>query len=171
MATLMATLMATFSDPGFWVGVSFVLFVLLMVYFKVPAIVTKALDERTERIRKELDDAQKLREEAQALLAGYQRKRTEAEKEADDIIAQARSEAESYAEETRKKLAESLERRTGLAEQKIAQAEADAMNEIRSAAADLAIAAARQIISDEVKGARANKLIDQSIEAVKTRLN
>ncbi len=167
----MAIFMAIFSDPGFWVGISFVLFVLILVYYKVPAMVTEALDERTERIRKELDDAQKLRGEAQALLAGYQRKRTEAEKEASGIIAQAKSEADSYAEETRKKLAERLERRTGLAEQKIAQAEADAMNEIRSAAADLAIAAARQIISDEVKGARANKLVDQSIEVVKTRLN
>ena len=83
--------MAMFSDPSFWVGVSFVLFVLLIVYFKVPGQMTKALDDRADRIRQELDDAQKLREEAQALLAEYQRKRTEAEKEAEDIVTQAKT--------------------------------------------------------------------------------
>ena len=163
--------MALLSDPGFWVGVSFVLFVLLMLYFKVPAMVTKGLDDRAEKIRQELDDAQKLREEAQALLAEYQRKRTEAEKEAEDIIAQAKAEAESLAVETRQKLAESLERRTALAEQKIAQAEAGAMNEVRAAATDLAVAAAQQIIAGEMKGKKAESLIEASIEAVKTRLN
>lgn len=163
--------MSLFADPSFWVGVSFVLFCLLLLYFKVPATVTKALDDRADRIRQELDDAQKLREEAQALLAEYQRKRTEAEKEAEDIVAQAKAEAEAYAEETRQKLAESLERRTALAEQKIAQAEAGALNEVRAAATDLAIAAAEKIIAGEVKGDKASGLIDDSIEAVKTRLN
>jgi len=163
--------MSLLADPGFWVGVSFLLFVLLMLYYKVPAMVTKALDERADRIRDELDHAQKLREEAQALLAEYQRKRTEAEKEAEDIIAQAKAEAESFAEETRVKLAETLERRSALAEQKIAQAEAGALNEVRAAATDLAIAAAEKIIAGEVKGAKATSLIDDSIEAVKTRLN
>ncbi len=163
--------MALFSDPGFWVGVSFVLFVLLIVYYKVPGQITKALDERADRIRHELDDAQRLREEAQALLAEYQRKRTEAEKEAEDIVTQAKAEAEAYAEETRRKLAESVERRTVLAEQKIAQAETSAMNEVRAAATDLAIAAAERIIAAEVQGKKADDMIDDSITAVKTRLN
>ncbi|MEM7426612.1 MAG: F0F1 ATP synthase subunit B [Pseudomonadota bacterium] len=163
--------MALFSDPGFWVGVSFVLFILLIMYFKVPGQMTKALDDRADRIRQELDDAQKLREEAQALLAEYQRKRTEAEKEAEDIVTQAKAEAEAYAEETRRKLAESVERRTALAEQKIAQAEANAMNEVRAAATDLAVAAAERIIAAEVQGKKADDMIDASIAAVKTRLN
>ncbi len=163
--------MAMLSDPGFWVGVSFLLFVLLIIYYKVPGQVTKALDGRADRIRQELDDAQKLREEAQALLAEYQRKRTEAEKEAEDIITQAKAEAEAYAEETRRKLAESVERRTAMAEQKIGQAEANAMNEVRAAATDLAIAAAERIIAAEVTGRKADDMIDESITAVKTRLN
>ena len=163
--------MAMFSDPGFWVGVSFVLFVLLIVYFKVPGQMTKALDDRADRIRQELDDAQKLREEAQALLAEYQRKRTEAAKEAEDILTQAKAEAEAYAEETRRKLTESVERRTALAEQKISQAEASAMNEVRAAASDLAIAAAERIIAAEVTGKKAGDMIDDSIAAVKSRLN
>jgi F-type H+-transporting ATPase subunit b len=155
----------------FWVAVSFVIFLGLIVYLEVPGKVASALDARAERIGKELADAQRLREEALALLADYERKREEAEKEAQDIIAQARTEAEEYAAETRRKLAETIERRTLHAEQKIAQAEAQAMKEVRAAATDLAIAAASRIIAEEIKGEKAAKLVDQTISALKDKLH
>ena len=101
------------STPDFWVGVSFLLFIGVLIWKKVPSMITKALDDRAERISNELEEAKKLREEAQAMLADYQRKKAEAEKEADNIVAQAKSEAESYAAEAREKLAESLERSLG----------------------------------------------------------
>ena len=112
--------MAFLSTPEFWVAVSFVGFVLLLVYFKIPGKVAELLDKRADTIRQELDEARKLREEAQAILAEYQRKQKDAEKEAGEIIRLAQQEAEALAAETRTKLEETLERRTKLAEDKIA---------------------------------------------------
>ena len=154
-----------------WVAVAFVLFVGLGIYLKVPAMLAKMLDERADKISKELAEARKLREEAQALLAEYQKKRAEAEKDAANIVAQAKIEAESYGVETRKKLAETIERRTKQAAQKIAQAEAAAIKEVRNVATDIAIAAATTLSAEAVKGAKGTGLIEQSISAVKTRLN
>jgi F-type H+-transporting ATPase subunit b len=159
------------ATPEFWVLVSFVLFIGLIVYLKVPGKVTAMLDERAERISRELDEARKLREEAQELLADYERKRRDADKEAEAIIAQAREEAEAFAVETRQKLVEMVERRGHMAEEKIAQAEAQAVKEVRAAAAELAIAAATRIISDEVHGAKADQLVDASIADLKDRLH
>lgn len=159
------------ATPEFWVLVSFVLFIGLIVYLKVPGKVTAMLDERAERISRELDEARKLREEAQELLADYERKRRDADKEAEAIIAQAREEAEAFAVETRQKLVEMVERRGNMAEEKIAQAEAQAVKEVRAAAAELAIAAATRIISDEVQGAKADQLVDASIADLKDRLH
>ncbi len=160
-----------FKTPEFWVAISFFLFVGLLIWKGVPGMITGALDARAERIKNQLDEAQKLREEAQNLLAEYERKRKEAEKEAEAIIAQAKVEAEAMAIETREKLVESLARRTKMAEDKIAQAEAQAVTEVRSAAADLAIAAASDMVEQATKGAKGNKLIDESIALIKTRLN
>jgi F-type H+-transporting ATPase subunit b len=137
----------------------------------VPGKVTAMLDERAARISRELDEARKLREEAQELLADYERKRRDADKEAEAIIAQAREEAEAFAVETRQKLVEMVERRGHMAEEKIAQAEAQAVKEVRAAAAELAIAAATRIISDEVHGAKADQLVDASIADLKDRLH
>jgi F-type H+-transporting ATPase subunit b len=159
------------ATSDFWVLVSFVLFVGLLVYLKVPNRLAKALDERAERISKELDEARKLRDEAQALLAEYERKRRDAEKEAEAIIIQAREEAEAFAAETRHKLTETVERRGRLAEEKIAQAEAQAVKEVRAAAAELAIAAATRMIAEQVQGAKADQLVDSSIAALKGRLH
>ena len=159
------------ATPEFWVLVSFVLFIGLIVYLKVPGKVTAMLDERAERISRELDEARKLREEAQELLADYERKRRDADKEAEAIIAQTREEAEAFAVETRQKLVEMVERRGNMAEEKIAQAEAQAVKEVRAAAAELAIAAATRIISDEVQGARADQLVAASIADLKDRLH
>jgi F-type H+-transporting ATPase subunit b len=158
-------------DPATWVAVSFILFIALGIYLKVPAMIAKMLDERADKISKELAEARKLREEAQALLAEYQKKRVEAEKDAANIVAQAKVEAEAYGVETRKKLAETIERRTKQAAQKIAQAEAAAIKEVRTTATEAAIAAASRLVGEAVQGAKGSKLIDESIAAVKSRLN
>lgn len=159
------------ATPEFWVLVSFLLFIGLLVYLGIPGKVAAMLDERAARIASELDEARKLREEAQGLLADYERKRRDAEKEAEAILAQARVEAEAFIVETRQKLAETLERRGRMAEQKIAQAEAQAVKEVRAAAAELAIAAATRIIADEVQGAKADQLVDVSIANLKDKLH
>lgn len=160
-----------FADPAFWVLISFVLFVALLVYLKVPGQMTSALDKRADAIRDELEEARRLREEAQAILADYQRKQREAEQSADEIIAQAKREAEALTAETRKELADSLERRTKLAEEKIARAEAQAMDEVRAATVNVAIAAAEKVIAKNVSGDRANSLIDETIKGLKSKLN
>ena len=160
-----------FGSPETWVAVAFVLFVALLIYLKLPARITALLDERAARIAKELAEAKRLREEAQALLDEYKRKRVQAEKDAEDIVALARREAEAYAHETRVKLTETLERRTKQAEQKIAQAEQQAVKDVRTAATDVAIAAATELLGVAAGGAKGAKLIEESIDAVKSRLN
>ncbi len=160
-----------FGTPEFWVAVAFVGFIALLVYYKVPGMITKALDERADAIRTELDEARRLREEAQQLLADYQRKSREAEQEAASIVAQAKREAEALATETRKGLAETLERRTKLAEEKIARAEAQALGEVRSAAVDSAISAAERILKGKVTADVDARLVDQSIGDLKGKLN
>jgi F-type H+-transporting ATPase subunit b len=155
----------------FWVAVAFVGFVAILLYYKVPALITKALDERAEAIRKELDEARRVREEAQALLADYQRKHGNVDEEAQAILEQARREAEALADETRASLKETLERRTKLAEEKIARAEAQAMEEVRAAAVDAAIAAAEKILREKMAGSAGAAYIDESIRELKGRLN
>ncbi len=160
-----------FGQAETWVAVAFLLFVALMIYLKVPAKVAAMLDERSAKIAKELAEARRLREEAQALLDEYKGKRIAAEKDAKDIVALARKEAEAYGHEMRTKLAETLERRTRQAKQKIEQAEAQAVKDVRNAATDLAIAAAQDLLATTAKGAKGAKLISDSIDAVKSRLN
>ena len=159
------------SQPDFWVGVSFVLFLVLLVYLKVPGMAAKALDERADAIQHELNEAKRLREEAQAVLAEYERKKIEAEADAQHIIAQAKREAEIYGEEARVKMQEQIERRGRLAEQKIVLAEAAAIKDVRAAAANLAVEAASRVLGAEVTGAPASGLIDESIAAVRKQLN
>ncbi len=159
------------ASPELWVLVSFVLFLALLVYYKIPAKVAKALDDRADRIKAELGEARRLREEAQSILADYQQKRRDAEKEAEDIVAMARREAQFYAEESRKTLNESLKRRVRLAEEKITRAEEQAVQEIRSRSADVAIAAAEAIIARELKGESAANLVTKGIREVSAKLN
>jgi F-type H+-transporting ATPase subunit b len=155
----------------FWVAVAFVAFLAILVYYKVPGLVAKALDDRAETIRKELDEARRLREEAQALLADYQKKHRNLGQEADSIVEQARREAEAFAHETRAALKDTLERRTKLAEEKIARAEAQAVDEVRASAIDVAVAAAERILREKMAGTGGAALIDQSIRDLKGRLN
>jgi len=133
--------------------------------------VTKALDDRADAIRKELDEARRLREEAQSILADYERKHRDAGKEVESIILLAKQEAETLAAETRKNLKDSLERRASLAEDKIARAEEQALGEVRATAVTVAIAAAEQIIAKKMTPAASKKLLDQSIKDLKAKLN
>ncbi|MDX2308949.1 MAG: F0F1 ATP synthase subunit B [Hyphomicrobium sp.] len=166
--------LAHFLDPAdtyLWIIIALVLFFALLAYLKVPEAIGKSLDQRADGIRKELDDARRMREEAQQLLADYQRRSREAEDEAKQIIAQAKREAEALAAETRKALSETVERRTKAAEEKIARAEAQALGEVKSAAVDAALTAAERILRAKVTGAEVAGLIDQSIRDIKGRLN
>ena len=154
-----------------WIAVAFVLLIGLFIYMRVPAKAAEILDERAAKIARELAEAQKLREEAQALLNEYAAKRREAETEAQSIVEQARRDAEAYAADARRKLSESIERRTASAQQKIAQAEVQAVKEVRSAVTDLAVSAAERLIKDQLKGPAGAKIVDQSIADLKDRLN
>ena len=158
-------------DATFYALVALVIFLAFVVYLKVPGTVAKSLDERAERIAKELEDARKLREEAQTLLASYQRKQREAQQEADEIVEAAKAEASRMIEETRTDLAEQLERRTRQAEDKIAQAEAQALNEVRSVAVDTAVEASRKLIADSIDAGRDAEIVEQNISDLAGKLN
>jgi F-type H+-transporting ATPase subunit b len=158
-------------DAEFWVAVAFVLFVAGMGYLGVHKMVAKSLDERADKIKAELDEARKLKDEAAQLLAEYQRKRQQAEAEAQDIIAGAKAEADRLAVEAKAKIEEFVTRRTKMAETKIAQAEAQATADVRAAAADAAVAAAEKILTQETKGQLAGELIAKGIDDVRKKLN
>ena len=159
-----------FSDSSFITALSFTGFIALLLYFGVWGRLTKALDDRAEDIKTELEEARKLREEAPALLAQYQRKQRDAEEEAQEIVSQARHEAERLAAETKQKLDEQVARRTALAEQKIAMAEAQAAKEVRDAATEVAVAAAAKVLAETSDDARQDALINQSLDQVRQRL-
>jgi F-type H+-transporting ATPase subunit b len=159
------------NDAEFWVALAFVVFLGLLGYLGVHRIVAKSLDDRAARIKAELDEARKIKDEAVQLLAEYQRKRHAAEGEAQDIIAGAKAEAERLAAEAKARIEDFVARRTKIAEAKIAQAEAQAAADVRSAAAEAAIAAAEKILSAETKGKLAGELIAKGIDEVRKKLN
>ena len=158
-------------DATFWVGAAFILFVGILVYLKVPGMLTGALDERAKKISNDLDQARELREEAQVLLATYQRKQRDALKEAEEIIAHAKEEAMREAEQAEKKLEEAIARRQQAALNKIALAEAQAENEVRDTAIEIAIAAATAVVAQQVRGDRADTLVDTAIQDLRRHLN
>ena len=153
--------MGFLSTPEFWVAVSFFIFLGALFYFGVHKKVATLLDARAAQIAKELEEARRLREEAEKVLADYRRKQSEAASEADSIIALAAKEAELLAAETRKSVKEHFERRMKLAEDKIARAEADAVREVRSVAVDAAVAAAQALIAAKLTPDRAEKLVSR----------
>jgi F-type H+-transporting ATPase subunit b len=154
-----------------WAAIALLIFLGIMIYIKVPAMVSKSLDERAGRIQKELDEAKRLREEAQALLAEYQKKRKEAEQEAEAIVEAAKHEASVLAEEAHKRTEDYVARRTVVAEQKIGQAEREAIAEVRSNAVDLAVEAARKVLGDKVDTRADADLFKASLAEVKAKLN
>lgn len=158
-------------DQTFFALVGLVLFLALVVYLKVPGMMAKSLDERADQIRNELAEAKRLREEAQHLLVEYQRKRKEAEIEAANIVAAAGREAELLTAEAKKKTEEFVASRTALSEQKIKQAELDAIKEVRSAAVDLAIAAAEVVIAKRADAGVQSGLFQSAVGDIKARLN
>jgi F-type H+-transporting ATPase subunit b len=158
-------------DPETWVAIAFVIFLGVLAYLGVHKMIMKSLDDRAERIKAELDEARRLKDEAAELLAEYQRKRQAAETEAEDIIEGAKAEAERLATEAKGRIEDFVARRTAMAETKIAQAEAQATADVRSAAADAAVAAAEKILSAETKGKLAAELIAKGIDDVRKKLN
>jgi F-type H+-transporting ATPase subunit b len=158
-----------FHDPEFWVLVAAIIFV-AAVYKPVGRALTGGLDARAARIRAELDEARRLREEAEKLVAEYRAKQQAATAEAAAIVAHATAEAERIAAQSARDLELSLERRQRLAEERIAQAEAKAMDEVRAAAIDVAIAAAREVIAAEINERRGAALLDDAIVALPERL-
>lgn len=158
-------------DTSFWASLALVTFFILLASMGVFKSIGKALDDRANAIRDELDEAKRLREEAAELLASYQRRQREAEAEAEAIIDQAKSEAKILKEESRKELKERLERRTAMAEQRIAQAEAQAAAEVKAAAAELAASAAEKILASQMKKTDLNKIVDADIKSLGDRLN
>ena len=160
-----------FSEAETWVAVAFVILMGVFVYVGVHRTVLKSLDNRSDRIKAELDEARKLKDEAAALLAQYRARHATAEKEAQDIVASARAEAERIAAEAKVKLEDFIARRTKTAEGKIALAEAQAMADVRAAAANAAVTAASTILSQSVKGSLADGLLTKGIEEVRAKLN
>ena len=158
-------------EPEFWVAVSFFIFIGVLVYLGIHKKVASALDARALRISKELEEARRLREEAEKVLADYRRKLGDVVTEVDNIMALAAKQAATLADETRQSLKEHVERRIKLAEQKIARAEMEAVREFRSVAVDAAIAAAQNLIAAKLTPDRAKKLVSESIKALKSNLN
>ena len=158
-------------DASFWATAALFLFFALIAYLKVPGMMTKALDDRSDKIRNDLEEARRLREEAQQLLAEYQRKRKEAEQEAEGIIASAKREAEALAKDAERKTEDYITRRTALAEQKIAQAEGQALAEVKETAVDLAVEAAQSVIAKKMSGAASADMFKSSLAELKSRMN
>ena len=160
-----------FSEPETWVAIAFVILMGLFAYIGVHRTVLKALDNRGERIKAELDDARRLKDEASKLLADYKARRATAETEAADIIASAKAEAERIAAEAKVKMEDFVARRTKSAESKIALAVAQAVADVRAAAADAAVQAASSILLKSVKGDLADELLSKGIAEVRQKLN
>ena len=160
-----------FTEPETWVAIAFVILMVMFAYLGIHKTVLTALDHRSERIKAELDDARRLKDEAAKLLGEYQTRRASAEREAEEIVANAKAEAERIATEAKAKMEDFVARRTKTAESKIALAEAQALADVRAAAADAAIAAASTILSQSVKGEVADDLLAKGIAEVRAKLN
>ena len=158
-------------DPAFWALVGLILFFVVIVYFKVPGLVAGGLDKRAEGITAELEQAKRLREEAEALLVEYRKKAADAVTEAASIVDQARREAEGLGAEAKKRVEDYVTSRTRMAEQKIAQAEAQALQEVKALSADIAVAAAGKILSAKVKAGAGEPLVARAIDELCGKLN
>ena len=161
---------AFLQSAEFWVLVAFLIFVGAL-FKKVSAMLTAGLDARAARIKAQLDEAEKLREDAQSLLAEYQRKQHAAAEEAEGIVAQAKAEAERIREQAQADLEQALKRREQQALEKIAQAEAEALGEVRNQAVDLAMAASRRLLADNLDEAKAAGLVDDAIKDLSEKLH
>jgi F-type H+-transporting ATPase subunit b len=160
-----------FTEPETWVAIAFVILMVLFAYLGIHRTVLTALDHRGERIKAELDDARRLKDEAATLLGEYKTRRASAEREAEEIISAAKAEAERIATEAKAKMEDFVARRTKTAESKIALAEAQALADVRAAAANAAVSAASTILLKSVKGSVADDLLAKGIAEVRAKLN
>jgi F-type H+-transporting ATPase subunit b len=160
---------AMLHDPAFWTGVAFVIFVVAL-FKPIKKALLAGLDSRIAQIRIEVEEAQRLREEAQTLLASYQRKQREAAQEAEAIVKRAKEDAALHRAETEKAMEELLKRQEAMAIEKIAQAEAAAVQEVRDIAVDLAIAATEKILAEKVRGDLSDRLVDKAIGELPQKL-
>jgi F-type H+-transporting ATPase subunit b len=158
-------------DPEFWVGLGTLVFIAILLWKRVPALVNTALDARAAAIAKELEEARRLRIEAETLLLEYQKKRAASEEEARTMVTEARAEAERYAQESRAAIKAQIERRGKQAQEKIAQAEAQAVSEVRALAADAAVAAAERLIAQRLDDSRSAALIKRALSEIPSKLN
>ena len=150
-----------------WVAIGFILFILMLIYFKVPGQITKILDKRAEKIKNELDEARKLREEAQAILADFQKKNNEAEKSAKALIDEAKKIAKNYEKEAKLKFEESLERRKKLLDEKLKRAEVEALNQIKNDITDIVFDAIDKTLSnDNINKDASDRIIDSGIKEI-----
>ncbi len=164
-------MMSFFGDTNLVVSLSTVLFIALLIYLKVPGKIAGMLDARADKIRTELEEARRLREEAQTLLASYERKQKEVEEQAQQIIANAKAEAEHAAVQAKAELEKSIARRLKAADEQIASAEASAMKEVRDRAVTVAIKAASEIIAKKMTAKSSGSLIDDAIRQVGDKLH
>jgi F-type H+-transporting ATPase subunit b len=158
-------------SPEFWVAVGFVILIGTLAWLKIGQMIGGALDARSDKIKARLDEATALREDAQHLLAEYQRKQRDAVKEMEDMLARAREEAKHLAVEAAEALERTMERREEMARDKIAQAEAEALQQVREIAVDVALAAAQKLITDGLDEARASRLLDQAIAELPDKMH
>ena len=163
--------MSLLQDSHFVVGISFVVFFGLLAYLGVHKLIGRALDDRAGRIREELDEVRRLREEAQAIFAEFERKHREVHTQVGEIVAHAKAEAEQAAENAKADLAASIERRLRGADEQIAMAEANAVREVRDRAVQVAIAAAAEVMAARLTTGDADALVDDAIRSVGERLH
>lgn len=158
-------------NTNFIVLLAFILFVLVLVYFKVPGMMGKMLDKRADDIQSELNEAKTLREEAQALLASYERKQKEVQDQANRIVAHAKEEAVLAAEQAKAELVKTIARRVKAAEEQIGSAEAAAIRDVRNQAIAISIGAANDVIAKQMTATDGNKLIDAAIVEVDAKMH
>ena len=158
-------------NTNFIVLLAFILFILVLFYYKVPSVLGSMLDKRAEGIKSELDQARELREEAQSILASYERKQKEVQYQADRIVESARKDAQAAAEQAKEDLRASVARRLAAAEEQISSAHASVEREVRDKAIGVAIAAARNVIAAQMTAASASKLIDSAITEVDAKMH
>jgi len=162
--------MELLKEAELWVGVGVVLFIVLMIWLKVPNAATKALDARAGKIQDALNEAERLREEARALLASLKTRREEAEEQARQMLGDAEAEAKRLQAEAKTRLEEQIVRRTELADRRIALAEQQAAAEVKAAAVDLAAQAAETILRTRMEGAKSDPLVDRAVAELSSRL-
>lgn len=158
-------------NTDYVVAIGFLLFLAVLFWFGVPGLLGRMLDDRAKQIQSDLDEARSLREEAQSILAEYERKSRDVKEQADRIVEAAKVDAAAAAEQAKEDLKASIARRLQAAEDQITNAEDKAVRQVRDSAVEVAIAAAADVIKGQTNASRANSLIDTSIAQVAARLN